>query len=67
MFDFPATVRTVFDSVPQPINPRGFSPADCPAYGLAVFTLKLPSLLQCDAAIPNGKEPAQLQNLKPPV
>ena len=57
-----ATVRTVFGTDPESINPRGF----CPACGLVVFTLKFPSFIQFDAAIRNGEEPAQLTILKSP-
>ena len=34
-----------FDRVPDPITPRGITLSDCFMVGLAVFSLKIPSLL----------------------
>ena len=38
----------IFESIPDPVNHRGFTLRDCLLSGMAVFFLKLPSLLQFD-------------------
>ena len=38
----------VFESIPDPVTHRGFSLRDCLLSGMAVFFLKMPSLLQFD-------------------
>ena len=41
-------MRKCFDRVPDPITPRGITLSDCLMTGLAVFSLKIPSLLQLE-------------------
>ena len=57
-------MRERFDKIQDPVGNRGFGQADCLMSGLAVFTLKFPSLLQFDQAMRNGKEPTRAQNLR---
>ena len=41
-------MRKCFDRVPDPITPRSITLSDCLMTGLAVFSLKIPSLLQLE-------------------
>ena len=41
-------MRKCFDRVPDPITPRGITLSDCLMTGLAVFSLKIPSLLKLE-------------------
>ena len=56
-------MRACFDRIPDPINPRDFTLADCLMSGLAVFSLKMPSLLQFDTQVRGGEDPVQARNL----
>ena len=60
-----STVGKVFDTVPDPINNRGFTLRDCLMSGLAVYHVKSPSLLDFDQKT-RGKDadPTVVYNLK---
>ncbi len=60
-----STVRKVFDTVPDPTSHRAFSLSDCLMSGLAMFSLKYPSLLEFDNET-RGEHPnpAIVHNLK---
>lgn len=64
MPDILSTIRTCFDDIPDPLNPRQFTLADCLMSGLAVFSLKMPSLLQFDRQMRDGADPIQARNLR---
>ena len=57
-------MRKCFDRVPDPIRSRDFSLSDCLMSGLAVFSLKFPSLLQFDLKMRGGEDPVQAHNLR---
>ena len=57
-------VRRAFDAVPDPVDPRGLSLSGCQMSGLAVFSLKMPSLLQFDSRIRLGEDPAPRRNVR---
>ena len=57
-------VRECFDRVPDPVRSRDFSLSDCLMSGLAVFSLKTPSLLQFDMQVRGGEDPVQARNLR---
>lgn len=57
-------VRECFDRVPDPIDARDFSLSDCLMSGLAVFSLKIPSLLQFDTQVRGGEDPVKARNLR---
>ena len=59
-----SSVRRAFDAVPDPVDPRGLSLSDCLMSGLAVFSLKMPSLLQFDSMVRLGEDPALLRNVR---
>ena len=49
-----ACARELFAKVPDPVRGRLFSLADCLMSGLAIFTLKFPSLLKYDEPCRGG-------------
>ena len=57
-------VRRAFDAVPDPVDPRGLSLSGCLMSGLAVFSLKMPSLLQFDSRVRLGEDPALRRNVR---
>ena len=57
-------MRACFDRIPDPIKARDFSLPDCLMSGLAVFSLKMPSLLQFDTQVRGGEDPVQARNLR---
>ena len=57
-------VRECFDRVPDPVQSRGITLSDCLMSGLAVFSLKIPSLLQFDTQVRGGGDPVQARNLR---
>ncbi len=59
-----SSVRRAFDAVPDPVDPRGLSLSDCLMSGLAVFSLKMPSLLQFDSQVRFGEDPALRRNVR---
>ena len=60
-----STVRKVFDTVPDPINNRGFTLTDCLMSGLAVYHVKSPSLLDFDKKTRGqNANPTVVHNLK---
>ena len=56
--------RERFDRVPDPISARCMSLSDCLMSGLAVFSFKLPSLLQFDRKVRGGEDPVMARNLR---
>ncbi len=62
----PATVRGCFDRIRDPISTRGISLSDCLVPGPAVFSPRIPSLLQFDTQVRRGGDPAQARNLRSP-
>ncbi len=59
------SVRQVFNTVPDPVNNRGFTLTNCLMSGLAVFLLKCPSLLNFDQITRGPKaEPPVVRNLR---
>ena len=50
-------VRDRFDRIPDPINTRGMGLSDRLMWGLAVFTFKMPWLLQFDQKVRGGEDP----------
>ncbi len=59
-----AAVRACFDRVPDPLRTRSISHSDCLIPGLAVFSFKMPSLLQFDTRVRGGGDPAHARNLR---
>ncbi len=59
-----AAMRAFFDRVPDPLRTRGISLSDCLMSGLAVFSFKMPSLLQFDTRVRGGEDPVQARNLR---
>ena len=59
-----AAMRACFDRVPDPLRTRGISLSDCLMSGLAVFSFKMPSLLQFDTRVRGGEDPVQARNLR---
>ena len=59
-----SSVRRAFDAVPDSVDPRGLSLSDCLMSGLAVFCLKMPSLLQFDSQVRLGEDPALRRNVR---
>ena len=59
-----SSVRRIFDDVPDPVAPRGLSLSDCLMSGLALFSLKMPSLLQFDSRIRLGEDTALLRKAR---
>lgn len=57
-------MRACFDRIPDPIKARDFSLPDCLMSGLAVFSLKMLSLLQFDTQVRGGEDPVQARNLR---
>jgi len=57
-------VRACFDRVADPLDIRGITLSDCLMSGLAVFSLKMPSLLQFDKRVRLGEDPVQARNLR---
>ena len=57
-------VRECLHRVPDPVQSRGITLSDCLMSGLAVFSLKIPSLLQFDTQAPGGGDPVQARNLR---
>ena len=57
-------MRERFDRVPDPISARCMSLSDCLMSGLAVFSFKLPSLLQFDRKVRGGEDPVMARNLR---
>ncbi|MCY3983431.1 MAG: hypothetical protein OXE85_05880, partial [Roseovarius sp.] len=51
----PDMTRERFDRVPDPTGARCISLSDCLMSGLAVFSFKLPSLLQFDRKVRGGE------------
>ena len=57
-------MRKCFDRVPDPITPRGITLSDCLMVGLAVFSLKIPSLLKLEELGRLNKSSTLANNLK---
>ncbi len=57
-------VRACFDRIPDPIDTRDFSLADCLMSGLAVFSPRIPSLLQSGRQVRGGEDPVRARNLR---
>ena len=57
-------MRNCFDRVHDPIQSRDFSLSDCLMSGLAIFSLKFPSLLQFDQKMRGYEDPVQADNLR---
>ncbi len=62
----PAAVRERFDRIADPTVTRGISLSDCLMSGLAVFSLKIPSLPQSGTQVRGGGDPVQARNLRSP-
>ncbi len=57
-------VRACFGRVPNPVRTRGISLPDCLMSGLAVFSFKMPSLLQFDRQVRGGGDPVLARTLR---
>ena len=57
-------MRKCFSRVPDPITSRGFTLSDCLMTGLAVFSLKIPSLLKLEELDRLNESSTQANNLK---
>lgn len=57
-------MRGRFDAIDDPIRSRGISLSDCLMSGLAVFSMKMPSLLKFDVMVRSGEDPVQARNLR---
>ncbi len=55
------------DRIPDPINPRDFTLPDCLMSSLAVFSLKMPSLLLFDKQTRRGEDPVQVRQPSTPT
>lgn len=56
-------VRDFFDQIPSSLDTRGITLPDCLTSGSAVFSLKVPSILQFDRQASRGGDPFQARNL----
>ena len=59
-----SVVHKGFEPIPESVVSRGITLADCLMSGLAVFSLKIPSLLKFDQLIRLDESSVQAQNLK---
>ena len=57
-------IHNCFDRVPVPIASRGITLSDCLMSGLAMFSLKIPSLVKFDQLVRLGENTVQAKNLK---
>lgn len=57
-------IRDCFDRVSDPVNTRGVTLSDCLMSGLAVFSLKMPSLLKFDELVRGDEGSVQARNLR---
>ena len=57
-------VRECFDDISDPVVTRGITLSDCLMLGLAVFSMKIPSLLRIDELIRSDADSVQAGNLK---
>lgn len=57
-------VRECFDSIPDQRKTRGVSQSDCLMSGLAMFSLKIPSLLKFDELVRGEEDPIEARNLR---
>ena len=62
MPDTPRVVRECLDSIPDPEVSRGLTLFNCLMSGLAVFRLKIPSLLEFDELVRVNESSAQTRN-----
>ncbi len=58
-------VRACLDRIADPVDTRGISLSDCLMSGLAVFSSRMPSLLQFDRQVRGGGDPVMARNLRP--
>ena len=57
-------MRECFDRVPDLIVSRGITLSDCLMAGLAMFSLKIPSMLKYDQLVRLDENTVQAKNLK---